>query len=304
MNKKLLYCTLCVVASTSGESATPPVVDPLVQDLPAWEQAAKEGDIEAKFKLGRAYYRGEGAARDLPKAIQLIGEAAEAGSHDAVNSMGYFYQQGEGVAKDENKAVAWFKRGVASGSAQAKLNLGLMLRQGKTIQLSNHESLKWMHAAADQGLPEARAYLGRLYFGGDALMNSDYRKAHPHLLEAANAGDPVCQNMMGILCRDGVGPDAEFKNEDEAITWFRKAAMQNDRKAQSNLAHSLGVVSPSSPNRAEALKWLIVAMDQGEITAKKTYDEIGHIIPSEMMEMARRSAVKQMIILNAKSATP
>lgn len=266
----------------------------------ALTQRAEAGDAGAKFELGRAYFRGAGVAKDSAKAAALLREAADAGHVGAINSMGYLALRGEGVAQDEEEAVMWFERGVEKGSPESKLNLGLMLRQGKKIELDNGKSLEWMHAAAADGLPEAKAYLGRLYFGGDALTGSDYEKARPFLLEAAEAGDAVCQNMLGILCRDGIGPEADFRDQKAAQAWFRKSAMQNHLKAQWNLAHMLGVDSPSSPTRAEALKWLIIARDQGEITAKKTYNEIVPHVPASLMEEARQSAVRQMIILSAK----
>ena len=272
----------------------------LPQGISALAQRAEAGDAGAKFELGRAYYRGEGVAKDTAKAAALLREAADAGHVGAINSMGYLALRGEGVTQDEKQALKWFERGVEKGSPESKLNLGLVLRQGKKIKLDNEKSLEWMHAAATDGLPQAKAYLGRLYFGGDGLMGSDYEKARPFLLEAAAAGDPVCQNMLGILCRDGIGPEARFRDRKEAEAWFRKSAKQNHLKAQFNLAHMLGVDSPSSPTRAEALKWLIIAQDQGEITAKKTYSEIAPHVPAGLMEEARRAAVRQMIILSAK----
>lgn len=294
-----VFCLGCFAARSlllaAPEAATP-------EAMTALAQRAEAGDTAAQFELGRAHYRGAGVAKDTVKAAALLREAAEAGHVGAINSMGYLALRGEGVAQNEEEAVAWFQRGVDKDSPESKLNLGLMLRQGKKIKLDNEKSLEWMHAAAEDGLPQAKVYLGRLYFGGDGLMGSDYEKARPFLLASAAAGDAVCQNMLAILYRDGIGPEARFKDKKEAEAWFRKSAMQNHLKAQFNLAHMLGVDSPSSPTRAEALKWLIIAHDQGEITAKKTYNEISPAVPAGVMEEARRAAVRQMIILSAKGS--
>jgi TPR repeat protein len=290
MSVFLLVAWACLaVCSSAGGS-----------ELDALEERAARGDAEAQFQLGRAYFRGEGVPKDEKKAFEWIEKSAEQGNIDAINSMGYLALHGEGEARDEEQAVVWFERGVEADSPVSKLNLGLILRQGKKIKLDNEKSLELMHAAAVDGLPQAKAYLGRLYFGGDRLMGSDYEKARPFLLEAAGAGDAVCQNMLGILSRDGIGPKARFRDRKEAEAWFRKSAMQNHLKAQSNLADLLGVDSPSSHTREEALKWLIIAHDQGEITAKKTYSELAPKVPAGLMEKARQAAVRQMVILSAK----
>lgn len=271
---------------------------PEAPDIASLEKAAQSGDANAKFQLGRAYYRGLGVAKDSDKSVQLLREAAEAGNAEAMDAIGYLHTIGDGVPKDEVLAVEWFRKGAVAGLPKAQLDLGLMLRQGKTIERENAESLKWIQQAADGGYPEAIAILGRIYFLGDALQPPDHDKAVPYLRRAAYAGDPVCQNMMGVACRDGFGT---AKNTDDAKAWFLKAARQNDRKAQSNLGHLLGAASPKSPDREEALKWLIIASSQGEITARKTLQEIQPTLSSSLLAAAQREADKFVLLQRAQS---
>lgn len=273
-------------------------------DIPALQKAAKKGDAAAQFQLGRAYYRGNGVDKDPKKALELIRKAADAGNPDAIDSMGFLYANGEIVELDESQAVKWFRRGAEAGLARSKLNLGLLLRQGKTIQPSAAESLKLMEEAAAAGLPEAKSYLGQLYFNGDRHLKPDYAKSYPYVKEAAEAGDPACQNLMGIFCRDGLGVREDFNephSREEAAGWFRKAALQNDLKAQSNLAHTLGVGSPACKDPKEAFKWLIVAKDRGEITAVKTYEELFKTVPSSVLVAARLEANRFSMLKQAEA---
>jgi TPR repeat protein len=296
----LLALLLTAFVATAAPAASDPAGSP---DMPALQKAAKEGDAAAQFQLGRAYYRGNGVERDPQKALELIRKAADAGNPDAIDSMGFFYANGEIVQLDENQAVEWFRRGAEAGSARSKLNLGLLLRQGKTVQPSAAESLKLMEEAAAAGLPEAKSYLGQLYFNGDRHMKSDFAKAYPLVKEAAEAGDPACQNIMGVFCRDGLGVRQDFNEpqaREEAAAWFRKAAMKNNVKAQSNLAHLLGIGSPGCEDPEEALKWLIIAKDQGEITAKKTYEELFKTLPSALLVAARLEANRFSILEHAE----
>jgi hypothetical protein len=49
---------------------------------------------------------------------------------------------------------------------------------------------------------------------------------------AAEAGDKVAQNNLGVLYRDGLGVE---KNPSDALSWFQKSAEQGYAKAQLNL---------------------------------------------------------------------
>lgn len=281
---------VCILASPASRAMAEAESAP---DVVALEKSAAEGDAKAKYLLAKAYFKATGVEKDAAKSAQLLQEASALGNSDAMDALGYLYMLGEGVPKDESKAVEWFRKAAEAGSLKGQLNLGLMLRQGKTIKLSNEESLLWIQKSADGGLMEAKGVLGRLYFLGDTLQPRDIGKAVPYLREAAESGNPICQNMLGVAYRDGAGVE---KNDAVAEEWFRKAALQNSVKAQSNLAHLLGVESSESPNRKEALKWLIISSEQGEITASKTYGEIMPTLPSSLVVSATKEA-KQFLLL-------
>ena len=214
------------------------------------EAAAASGNATAQFQLGRAYFRGEGVPADNAKAIEWISQSAEKGNPDALTSLGFFYSQGVVFEKDESKAIEWFRKGAAAGSVQSQLNLGLLLRQAKSLPLDNTESLRWLEKAASSGDPVAVRTYGQVLFLGDALMLPDRKKAFPLVLQAAEAGDPSSQNMIGVAYRDGNGVEM---NSEKAKDWFLKAALQNEPKAQANLGHILGVDSPTNLDRKEAL---------------------------------------------------
>ena len=264
-------------------------------DLQELAAAAAAGDAGAQFQLGRANFRGEGMPKDEKKAFEWIEKSAEQGNTDAITSMGYFHFNGIVVKKSEAKALEWFRRGAAAGSAKSQLNLGLMLRQGKAIERNHEESLEWLDKAASSGDPDAVATVGQVYFLGDALMMPDREKAYPLVLKAAEAGNPACQNKMGIICRQGLGPEARYKDREQAMLWFRRSAEQGDAKGQSNLAHLMGVESPASENRQEALMWLYMAVDQGEPLADKTLKEIFMSLPPDLAQRARADVARQLI---------
>jgi TPR repeat protein len=266
-------------------------------DLPNGDElksSAASGDAQAQFALGRAYFRGEGAPKDDQQAFAWIEKSAEQGNPDAMTSMGFFYAQGITVPANEEKAVAWFRKGAEAGCGKSMLNLGLTLRQAKTMERNHEESVQWLDRAAASGDPDATRTVGQLYFMGDALMMPEREKAYPLVLKAAEAGDPECQNVMGLICLEGLGPEANHKDLEKALHWFRLSAEQGNAKGQSNLAHALGVESPASGKRQEALMWLYMAVDQGEPLADKTLKEIFMSIPPELAQRARADVIKKM----------
>ena len=240
--------------------------------------------------------------KDEKKAFEWTKKSAEQENADAMTNLGFFHAQGIGVEMSEAKAVEWFRKGAEAGSSKSQLNLGLMLRQGKSIERNHEESIEWLDKAAASGDPDAVATVGQLYFLGDALMMPDSDKAFPLLLKAAEAGNPVCQNKIGLICREGIGPEARHKDRDQALQWFRRAAEQGDAKGQSNLAHLMKVESPAAEDRQEALMWLYMAADQGEPLANKTLKEISLSIPPDLAGRARGDVARQLIINAARGA--
>lgn len=108
-------------------------------------------------------------------------------------------------------------------------------------------------------------------------------------------------NMLGVAYREGHTGSID---KDQAKEWFRKASQLGEVKAQSNLAHILGVESPSSPDRKEALKWLLIAKEQGEATSTKTYKELFPTFPPALLAAAQKEANKYLLFARSKSSKP
>jgi len=278
-------------------SSMPPVAR--ASDFEAIEAAASGGDAQAQFELGRAYFRGLGTDKDLKKSLEWLEKAAAQNHAEAAGSIGYFYTEGIAVEKDDGKAVEWFRKAAEAGSPKGQLNLGLMYRKGRGVEMSNTEGIKWIQKSVDSGLPDARYTLGELYFLGDDHQAVDREKAIPLLQPLADEGNPKAQNLIGIAYRDGLGGTTiDLKAAEE---WFRRAGIQGEQKAQSNLGHLLVPEDPEAPRRLEALGWLMVSESQGELTAKKTLDQLRPAIdPTTIVKAMDEKNRIAKLIQNAK----
>jgi uncharacterized protein len=84
----------------------------------------------------------------------------------------------------------------------------------------------------------------------------------------AEAGDPSCQNFVGILYAEGKGVPADPA---EADRWFRRAADKGNGYAALNLGAALGLAYESGEgvrrNYRSAAKWYDAAAEHGDIGA-------------------------------------
>lgn len=249
-----------------------------VQDL---ETRSRQGDADARFELGRIYLKGDGVTKNATRALELMRSAADQGHPEAMGAVGFFYANGMGVPKDMAKAVEWFRKGAEGGGAKAQLNLGNLLVSGNGVEKDEAEGRKWIKAAAEQNLTDALWAEGCIHYFGKYGVQVDFAAAYPCLLKSAEQGHPEAQNLVGVMLENGQGvaPD-----ENRALDWFRKAAEDGLARSQMNLGRLLGLESADQARRLEALAWLSLAADQGDVTAEKLFPPLA---PDELSQVRK-----------------
>jgi len=244
------------------------------------------------FELGRKLLRGEGVEKDTKKAFALISDAAAAGHPDAMGAMGYFYASSVEVQQDLAKAMEWFRRGAEAGSAKAQFNYGTALLQGRGGETDAAAGVEWIMKAAAAGLPEAQSRVGFAYLHDGDLpgIARDTTKAHQMFASAANAGVVDAQNALGFML-------GESGDHEASVTWYRRAAEAGNAKAQANLGRALlnSASADDRKQRVEGLKWLLLAEQAGEPTAKNSLGQFmpacsGSVVAAARSEAARFAA--------------
>jgi TPR repeat protein len=80
------------------------------------------------------------------------------------------------------------------------------------------------------------------------------------LMFRARIGDPYAQYEVGGDCNSGTGTySGQEPNRDKAVYWYKKAALQGESRASSNLSTFLW-----GKSRDEALGWLLLSAKQGD----------------------------------------
>ena len=92
-------------------------------DIKTLTTKAEQGNAEAQYSLGAAYYNERGVKRSYEQAVYWYKKAAEQGNANAQNNLGVAYHNGNGVEQDKNKAIYWFRKACENFNDDACENL-------------------------------------------------------------------------------------------------------------------------------------------------------------------------------------
>jgi uncharacterized protein len=174
----------------------------------ALEDAAREGDVGALWKLGRMYADGaNGVNRDDRRAfdyfrgivekphIEDLAGTAQAGfAADALDTVGLYYLQGVPSADIRPAPVQarrmFYYAANFFGYMDAQYHLGRMYLDGEGGGKDTKMAARWLHSAAMKGQHEAQAVLGSLLFKGPPVMPRDAARGLMFLKLAFDAALP------------------------------------------------------------------------------------------------------------------
>ncbi|WP_341644148.1 sel1 repeat family protein [Thauera sp. SDU_THAU2] len=113
------------------------------------EEAARNGDVEAQFRLGRAALldtsRGkEGAA----EAVTWLRQAATGGHAGAMLQLGKLYRSGVGMPQNYEYAEKWIRSAAEAGDSDAMVELGRLYRSGLGVSVDQVQAYVWFNRAA------------------------------------------------------------------------------------------------------------------------------------------------------------
>jgi|GEM_PF-2350504 len=227
-------------------------------------QKAEAGDVEAKYNLGRMYYKGESVSQDYKKALKWLFKAAEQGNAGAQNNLGWMYYKGEGISQDYKEAIKWFSKAAVQGNTKAQGNLSMMCAKGEGVPQDYKEAFMLFSKVAEQGNAGAQNNLGWMYYYGKGVPQ-DYKEAIKWFSKAAEQGNAVAQSALGMMYAKGEGVPQDYK---EAVKWYSKAAEQGDVDAQNKLGWMYAKGEGVPQDYKKAVKWYSSAAEQGDTNAQ------------------------------------
>jgi len=144
-------------------------------------------------------------------------------------------------------------------------------------------------ALAAVALTAGAAFADNLQDGARYFQHADYQRALTSWRPLAVQGNPVAQNNLGGLYRDGKGVPRDYG---KAAQWFSASASQGNSAGMYNLGlmYEMGQGMKSEP--FHAYMWYALAADQGNMpNAAAHRDALWRRMTPAAQQEARRLAV-------------
>jgi len=224
-------------------------------------EEAATGSIDALAALGYVYQTGNGAPRNLTKAVEYLKQAADGGAVAAYSNLGALYLQsgieGEGqedtVPFNATAARHYFRLAAEMGSAPAEFNLGLIDYYG------------WADGGGEPNCTAAMEPWMKLAMGGgwDAASTISHATAFEHARAGATGPDDA---MVAYLHGVVIGAMGSRRAQDDTAFLLQHQPRVHTVVDWEAVAHTpqelssgqpLGVWNPAAATqRASLLPWL------------------------------------------------
>ncbi len=147
---------LAELARTDGSARAPQsVAMAAAAPLPA----ARRGDANAQFELGKMYLSGDVVTRDPKAAYQWLVKAANQNHRPAQRLLADTLARGIDFEQNYDEAAKWYLRAAQAGDAEAQFVMGNLYGVGLGVKANAAESTRWYAAAAKQGNSKAQQRL-------------------------------------------------------------------------------------------------------------------------------------------------
>jgi TPR repeat protein len=171
-------------------------------------------------------------SREVENRLAMLERKVGGGDGSAACILGDHFRLGDIVTQDLPAAFRWYSRGADLGDSDSQNNLGTMLLHGLGTEIDVKRAVHWYGKSAEQGNADAQYNLGKRYLHGRGGIRRNYAKAHEWFRRAAVQGDPLAISELGTMHWLGHGVP---KNILAAADFHIAAANAGDNLASRNL---------------------------------------------------------------------
>lgn len=163
-------------------------------------------------------------------------------------------EYGDGFPRDRDLAFRIMSEAAEKNYASAVYEIGRMTLAGKRVEKDPEKGLELIRNAALLGSRQAQFFLGAAYESGDGVPTSAER-ARQYFRLCAAAGEAPCQVRLAQLllqaAEDSGTTDRQYL---QALAWLELAAEQGDLQAKLILDQERGGLSPQQISWVSRLK--------------------------------------------------
>ena len=248
---------------------------------------ASSGDPAAQTLIAEIYWNGTGVAQDRKKAAEWYKFAASAGNTSAQFAWGNILLRGEVVKADIEKGRAALTAAAEAGHVRAAFNLAQVITASRPTWAGFKEAKPWYEQAAYGGLADAQYAMANILADAKGVVTNDEPGARLWLSKAAAGGLDTAQLDYAIWLANGRGGP---KDETAALSWFQRAAAQNNVLAQNRLARMYAFGIGTGVDKIKSAAWQVVARRAGhndpQLDAR--FADLAEIDQRRAIELANR----------------
>ena len=130
------------------------------------EQAARNGDAHAQFRMGARYDGGVGTAKNPTLAADMYLKAALAGITEAYPIIAAKLEVGLGKIRSEVEAARWYEAAAEAGDVPSQLRIAEWYARGRAVPRDEAKAAAWYERAAGARSPAAMYEIGMRYLQG------------------------------------------------------------------------------------------------------------------------------------------
>ena len=251
-----------------------------------YDRAMGLGYDAAAQRAGDMYYHGRGVPQDYPAAMKWFAKAPH--NPEALAFLAYMFEQGQGAARDVRKAVELYERAAAAGSNYAVCQLARLFYYGNGVTTNYRYAMELFQRAGDAGNGDAAYHIGLMNFRGDGIA-VDYCKAVESFAKAEKTGHAEAQFFLGVCYARGAGVR---RNHQGAFEWYRRAAGNGSVRAKLVLARAMQIGYHVAKSTPEARRLLVEVQNEVSGDVKVIKEHLLRLQREEEEAESRRRPLK------------
>ncbi|MHA3771685.1 hypothetical protein ACXR0O_09120 [Verrucomicrobiota bacterium sgz303538] len=262
--------------------------DAVIESLEVRRSYAESGDPSAQYNMGITYLNGQGAPRDLAKAVDWFRKAAGQGIPEAQYNLAILCLNGEGLQKNEVEAVKWLSAAAVQGNFSAQKALIRCYADGIGVPKSPGKALLWdflarrtleLREEQPAGQPERPPKLRA--DGAAEWANADGTR---RALHADGSRETIARDGTRIIERRS-GVKTQVAADGVEVSTFPDGSTERkfpDGKVVARDAK--GTVQTKFPDGRKILEGKATTQDGREVEASQEYDKDGKLIASRISD--------------------
>ncbi|MDB1125687.1 tetratricopeptide repeat protein [Vibrio algarum] len=146
----------------------------LIEKSKFWQTAieAHNGNVLAKFEMGKALIGGKGIEANIEKGIATIEEVANGDHIEAQIYMGDWYNAEANLHPNPKLSAEWHFKAAQQDSIEGQIKLGEHYRDGIGVEKNILRATYWYELAAEQADPRAQYFAGDIWIGRGSKGNA------------------------------------------------------------------------------------------------------------------------------------